>query len=75
MRIIPQQIVYKGTVTGLTISAVDGTAFVDNLPAAVTASYCDGNYSIEVYDSAGRFVRGMLKAVGSGVTLQTENYY
>jgi len=70
-------VVYNGTVTGLRISSVDGGvtesggAFVDGLPSAVTdlvAAY-PGDLSFEAFDSAGRFIRGVLKAVGSGETL------
>lgn len=67
-----QQVVYRGTATGLRISAVDGTAFVDNLPSAVTDSYVNGNYLLEVYDASGRMLKGVLKAVGTGETLDTE---
>ncbi|MFH1883442.1 MAG: hypothetical protein ABIL62_12110, partial [Planctomycetota bacterium] len=73
-------IMYRGTVTGLRISAVDGGAtesggaFVDALPSAVTdliAAY-PGDLSFEAFDPAGRFIRGVLKAVGSGETLGSE---
>ena len=69
----PQPVVYRGTVTGLRISAVDGGAtesggaFVDALPSVVTdlvAAY-PGDLSFEAFDPAGRFIKGVLKAVGS----------
>jgi hypothetical protein len=62
---------YKGTITGLRISAVDGTAFIDNANASVTA-LADGNHEITIYDSANRFIRGVLKAVGTSETLSEE---
>jgi len=67
----PQRIDYKGTITGLRVSAVDGTAFIDGANASVTA-LADGNHSIEIYDRAGRFIKGVLKAAGSGETLSAE---
>jgi hypothetical protein len=56
---------YRGTITGLRISAVDGTAFVDGANASVTA-LADGNHEISIYDSSGRALKGVLKAAGSG---------
>ncbi len=52
-----------GTITGLRISAVDGTAFLDNCAALVP--YADGNHLVEIYDSSNRMLKGVLKAVGS----------
>jgi hypothetical protein len=52
-----------GTITGLRISAVDGTAFLDNCAALIP--YADGNHRIEIYDSSNRMLRGVLKAAGS----------
>jgi len=72
----PQPVKYRGVITGLRISAVDGGAtesggaFVDALPSAVTdlvVAY-PGDLSFEAFDSAGRMLRGVLKAVGSGET-------
>lgn len=67
-----QSVVYRGTVTGLRISAVDGTAFVDNLPAGILALPLNGTNQIEIYDGAGMMIRGVLKAVGTGETLGSE---
>jgi len=70
-RLLSPAPVYKGTITGLRISAVDGTAFIDNANASVTA-LADGNHTIEIYDSAGRMLKGVLKAAGTGETLGNE---
>ena len=34
-------------------------------------TFTDGNHQIEIYDSAGRFLRGVLKAKGTGETTST----
>ena len=65
------KVVYRGLVTGLRISAVGGTAFIDNAGATIP-TYADGNHQIEIYDSANRMLRGVLKAAGSG-TFGTDN--
>lgn len=62
--------VYSDTITGLRISAVDGTAFVDEA-AAITA-YADGNHLLEIEDSLGNVASGVLSAQGSGEVLGTE---
>jgi hypothetical protein len=61
------QVVYRGTITGLRISAVDGTAFIDNAGATIP-TYADGNHQIEIYDSSNRMLKGVLKAAGTGET-------
>jgi hypothetical protein len=61
----------KGTITGLRISAVDGTAFIDNAGATIP-TYADGNHSIEIYDSSNRMLKGVLKAAGTSETLGDE---
>ena len=61
-------IVYEGTITGLRISAVDGTAFIDNAGATIP-TYADGNHQIEIYDASNRKLRGVLKAAGTSETL------
>jgi hypothetical protein len=66
-----KQVKYRGTVTGLRISAVDGTAFIDNAGATIP-TYADGNHQIEIYDSDNRILRGVLKAAGTGETLSDE---
>ena len=65
--LIGQKVVYRGTVTDLRISAVDGTAFIDNAGATIP-TYADGNHSIEIYDSSNRMLKGVLKAAGTGET-------
>lgn len=60
-----------GTITGLRISAVDGTAFIDNAGATIP-TYADGNHSIEIYDSSNRMLKGVLKAAGAGETLGSD---
>jgi hypothetical protein len=66
-----KQVKYRGTVTGLRISAVDGTAFIDNAGATIP-TYADGNHQIEIYDASNRMLRGVLKAAGTGETLSDE---
>jgi hypothetical protein len=56
-----------GTITGLRISAVDGTAFIDNAGATIL-TYADGNHRIEIYDSSNRMLKGVLKAAGTSAT-------
>ena len=63
----PQPVVYRATVTGLRVSAVDGTAFIDGANASITA-LADGNHLIEIYDSSNRMIKGVLKAAGTGET-------
>ncbi|MFO8145407.1 MAG: hypothetical protein R6T89_06755 [Candidatus Syntrophosphaera sp.] len=62
--------VYSDTITGLRISAVDGTAFVD--AAADITTYADGNHLLEIEDSLGNIASGVLSAQGSGETLGSE---
>lgn len=58
------KVVYRGTVTGLRISSVNGTAFIDNAGATIP-TYADGNHQIEIYDASNRMLRGVLKAAGT----------
>lgn len=67
MILLPQKVAYRGSVSGLRISSVDGTAFLDNCAALVP--YADGLHRVEIYDSAGRQLVGYLSAQGSGETL------
>jgi hypothetical protein len=67
-RLAPQKVVYRGTVTGLRISAVDGTAFIDGANSSIT-DLADGQHSIEIFDSTGKFLRGVLGSIGSGETV------
>lgn len=63
--------VFRGTITGLRISAVDDTAFIDNAGATIP-TFADGNHLIEIYDSSNRMIKGVLKAAGSAETLDSE---
>ena len=65
-----QPVVYRGTISSLRISSVDGTAFLDNCAALVP--YADGNHLVEIYDASGRMLRGYLGAAGTGETLGDE---
>ena len=58
------------TGTSPRISAVDDTAFIDNLPVGVTSAYMDGKHYLRVYDPNGKYIEGVLKEVGAaeGVT-------
>jgi hypothetical protein len=49
------------------ISSVDGKAFIDNLPSAITDSVAENIYYhlIEIYDASGRMLRGYLSAAGT----------
>jgi hypothetical protein len=40
--LVGQKVVYRGTITGLRISAVDGTAFIDNLPLTYSSDFSAG---------------------------------
>jgi hypothetical protein len=62
--------VIKGTLTGVRISAVDLTAFIDNCAAVIP--YCDGRSIIRLKDSGGRYASAVLCAVGTGETLSGE---
>ena len=58
------------TITGLRISAVDATAFVDNAPELI--QYANRNYELTITDTAGKKLVGVLGSVGSGETLGSE---
>jgi len=62
--------VYSDTISDMRISAVDGTAFVD--AASDITGYADGNHLLEVTDSEGKVLSGVLKDQGSGETLGSE---
>jgi hypothetical protein len=70
LRPIPQEIVYKGTISGLRISAIDSVAFIDNC-SAITA-YADNAHKVEIYHSNGARLVGIAKEAGSGETLGDE---
>ena len=67
----PQNVVYRGVVTGLCISSVSGYALIDNVGATVL-TFADGNHLIEIYDSSGRMLKGYLSSVGDGEDLGPE---
>ncbi len=58
-------VVWQGTLTGLRISSVNGTSFIDNAGLTVP-TYVDGLHSIEIYDSSGRMLKGVLSSAGAG---------
>jgi hypothetical protein len=67
-----EQIVFSGTVSGLRVSSVDGTAFIDNAGATIP-TYADGNHIIEIYNvGTGIKISGYLKAAGSAEGLGDE---
>lgn len=72
MILIPQSVVYRGLLTDLRISSVDGTAFLDACAALVP--YADGNHLVEIYPSGGGALglKGFLKAQGDGEDLGEE---
>lgn len=70
MRLLGRKPAYKGTISGLRISAVDGTAFIDACSDLTT--YADGAHRVEIYDSANKMLAGFLKAQGNGETLGGE---
>ena len=65
MILLPQKVAYRGTITGLRISSVDGTAFID--ACADLVPYADGNHLVEIYSATG-MLRGYLAAAGTGET-------
>jgi hypothetical protein len=62
-----------GTITGLRISSVNGTAFLDNCAALIP--YADGNHQIEIYDSSNRMLKGVLKAAGTSETVSETDVF
>ena len=55
------------TATGLRISAVNGTAFLDNCPADVLAAVGLGK-QIKIYDASSRYLQGVIDVAGSSET-------
>jgi hypothetical protein len=55
-----------GTATGLRISSVDGTAFLDNCPADIIAAV---GYQVKIYDASNRYLLGWVKEAGSSESL------
>lgn len=62
------KIVFRDTLTGLRVSTVAGTAFIDNAGATVP-TFADGNHSIEIYCPTGCLLRGVMSAAGTGETV------
>jgi hypothetical protein len=62
-------VVYSGAITGLRISSIDGTAFIDACAALVP--YADGSHLVEIYSATG-LLRGYLAAAGDGEDLGDE---
>lgn len=71
LKLTPQPVKYRGVISGLRISSVDGTAFIDGANSSVT-DLADGNHQISIFDSTGKELRGVLKAAGSAETLGDE---
>jgi hypothetical protein len=61
---------YSDTISGLTINAVDGTAFIDGV-SAIT-SYADGTKTVEIEDSSGNVLTAILDSAGTSEVLGTE---
>ncbi|MCE5224911.1 MAG: hypothetical protein LLG05_03535 [Porphyromonadaceae bacterium] len=59
--LIGQKVVYRGTVTGLRISAVDGTAFIDNLPYTYQSDFSAG---VDGWGAARGTVAGNIDGIG-----------
>lgn len=57
------------TATGLRISSVDGTAFLDNCPADILAAV---GAQVKIYDASSRYLLGYVGAVGSSEGLGSE---
>jgi hypothetical protein len=70
MILLSQKVAYRGTISGLRISSVDGAAFID--ACADLVPYADGNHLVEIYDASGRMLRGYLGAAGDGEDLGPE---
>jgi hypothetical protein len=62
------------TATGLRISSVNGTAFLDNCPADILAAAGTGA-QIKIYDASSRYLQGVIDSVGSseGLTEKITN--
>ena len=57
-----KQVKYRGTVTGLRISAVDGTAFIDNLPYTYSSDFSAG---VDGWSGGRGTVTGNIDSIGS----------
>jgi hypothetical protein len=63
-------LLYSDTITGLTINAVNGTAFIDG--ASAITSYADGTKTVEIEDSSGNVLTAVLDSAGTSEVLGTE---
>jgi hypothetical protein len=61
---------YNDTISGLTINAVNGTAFIDG--ASAITSYADGTKTVEIEDSSGNVITAILDSAGSSEVVGTE---
>jgi translation elongation factor P/translation initiation factor 5A len=59
--LVGQKVVYRGTITGLRISAVDGTAFIDNLPYLYQSDFSAGE---DGWTAAQGTVAGNIDSIG-----------
>jgi len=60
-RLLTSSPVYKGTITGLRVSAVDGTAFIDNLPYTYQSDFSAGENGWQATRGA---VAGNIDSIG-----------
>jgi hypothetical protein len=63
--------IISGTATGLRISSVNGTAFLDNCPADIIAAAGTGAI-VNIYDASSRLISGLPDSVGSSEGLGSE---
>jgi hypothetical protein len=64
-----KSIIATGTASGLRISSVNGTAFLDNCPADILAAV---GAQVKIYDASNRFLLGYVGEVGSSEVLGDE---
>jgi len=57
------------TATGLRISSVNGTAFLDNCPADILAAV---GAQVKIYDASSRYLQGVIDVAGSSETLDSD---
>lgn len=73
--LVGQKVVYRGTVTDLRISAVDGTAFIDNLPYTYQSDFSAG---VDGFTAKDGTVAGNVDGIGGqdnvlSLTVNTNN--
>ncbi len=74
-RLLTSAPVYKGTITGLRVSAVDGTAFIDNLPYTYSSDFSAG---VDGWTGSRGTVAGDIDSIGGEdnwlrLTIDTQN--